>query len=227
MSAADDYNEGAYEHGLLKPSHLTGMTRIAQRDLGLVADGKCGPKTRAALEAGNLTTAAGLLAAYPVTSKPAALAVEVALSLRGRGEEGGNNRGPFIRELGGHDGDLWCALFVGHCRREAHRIAKLPPPAWTFRRPGVVEPGARVLVDAAVLAGGHAFTNPSGALPGDLVLWKRDGGHHVALVWHPEQGGIVVTVEGNVGKFPAAVRDLRHDVAHEPHFVCFVRPPSL
>lgn len=235
--SADDYNAKEIAAGRLKPSHVTELTRIAQGELGLPVDGKCGPRTRAALKAGeaftpyatpDLTTAAGLLAAYPETSSTAALAVEVALGLRGQGEEGGNNRGPFIRELGGRDGDLWCALFAGHCWREAHRRSNLEPPAWTFRRPNVAEPGARALVWAA--AGAHAaesFKDPTKVLPGDLALWKRDGGHHVALVWHLKPGGVVKTIEGNVGAFPATVRDLAHDVRYEPHFVCFARPPHL
>lgn len=228
----DDYNADALRLRKITPAHVTELTRIAQRDLGLPADGKCGPGTRAALEVrpavGDLTTGAGLLATYPGASPAACTAVEVALSLRGRGEQGSNNHGPFIRELGGRDGDLWCALFAGHCWREAHGRVRLEPPAWSFRRPGVAEPGALALMQRAEAATGVTrFTDPAKALPGDLALWKRAGGHHVGLVWRPLPGGVVATVEGNVGAFPALVRDLLHDVRNEPHFVCFARPPHL
>ena len=94
----------------------------------------------------------------------------------------------------------------------------------------MAEPGARALVRAIANwspAGGNQFEDPKLVLPGDLVLWKRDGGHHVGLVWHPNSDGTVATVEGNVDPFPATVRDLVHDVHHEPHFVCFARPPHL
>lgn len=230
--SANEFNATEWQRGRLNLNHITEMTRIAQRELGLPVDGKCGPQTRATLLAAgaapDLTTAAGLLAAYPGTSAAAAAAVEVALSLRGRGEEGENNSGPFIREIGGQDGYLWCALLAGHCWREAHRRTGLVPPAWTFRRHGVAEPGAKALVSAAATAAGKPFiVDPANVLPGDLALWKRDGGHHVALVWRPLGDGVVATVEGNVGAFPARVRDLSHDVRHEPHFVAFARPPGL
>lgn len=223
--SADVYNADALRLRKITPAHLSELTRIAQRELGLPEDGKCGPATRAEL---NARMGDGLLAVYPGQPWTAAAAVEVALSLRGRGEEGANNHGPFIRELGGRDGDLWCALFAGHCWRVAHQRAGLAPPAWSFRRPGVAEPGARALVLAALAAtGGNRFTDPAQCLPGDLALWKRDGGHHVALVWHPNSDGTVATVEGNVGPFPAVVRDMVHDTHHEPHFVGFARPPYL
>lgn len=228
--SADSYNGREINAGRILPAHVTRLTEIAQRELDLPVDGKCGPETRRALMRSrttrvgppDLTTAAGLLAAFPTASALGCAAVEVALRLRGRGEEGANNCGPFIRELGGKDGDLWCALFAGHCWR------KVSPALWSFRRPGVAEPGARALAQAAAAASGTPiFLDPALVLPGDLALWKRDGGHHVAIVWHPEPGGVVVTAEGNVGAFPARVRDLRHDVRHEPHFVCFARPPQL
>lgn len=232
----DEYNEREEDAGRLRWDHVTALTRIAQRELGLLVDGKCGPRTRAALEAQatpartgsrtpDLTTAAGLMVAYPQIPPLAAAAVEVALSLRGRGEEGANNHGPFIDEIGGRQGYLWCALFVGHCWREAARRAGVEPPAWTFRRPGVAEPGARALALAAAAHGSQSFRAEE-ALPGDLVLWERSGGHHVGIVWHPAEGALV-TVEGNVGRYPARVRDLTHDVHHEPHFRGISRPYCL
>lgn len=204
---ADEFNAAEQRAFRLTIEHVTELTRIAQRSLGLTVDGKCGPATRKALGA-ELPTASRLLATFPNASPVAVTAVEVALALRGRGEEGANNQGPLIAELGGRDGDLWCALLAGHCWREAHRIGGLAAPHWTYRRKGVAEPGAHALVRAALAAGGEAFTDPAQALPGDLALWKRDGGHHVAIVWRPLPGGTVATVEGNVGAFPALVRDL-------------------
>jgi hypothetical protein len=233
--SADDYNVREWFADRLGGEHVTAMTRIAQRQLGLAVDGKCGPRTRAALEAQSapvptgprtppdLTTIPGLLAAYPAIPPTAAAAVSIALGLRGRGEVGGNNKGPFIRELGGHDGYLWCALFASYPWREAHRRAGIPTPLWAYRRPGVVEAGARALALQAA-AEGRRFHDPAEALPGDIVLWQRTGGHHVGLVWHPAGNGVTVTIEGNVGAFPAVVRELTHDTRHEPHFECFARP---
>jgi len=233
---ADAFNFKEWTGNRLRVRHLTEMVRIAQRELGLPVDGKCGPKTRAALEAQTspastgprtsraMTTLAELKALYPQVPDISLAAVEIALALRGRGEEGANNAGSFLTEIGGRQGAEWCALLAGHPFRVAHQLAGLEPPTWTFRTAGVAEPGALRLVQQASAVGGQRFTDPEDALPGDLVLWKRTGGHHVAIVWHPLLGGLVATVEGNVGRFPALVRDLRHDVSKEPHFVCFARP---
>ena len=231
---ANPYNRQEIAAGRLRDAHVTAMTRIAQRELGLPVDGKCGPRTRAALEAQSspaptgprgpdLTSAVGLTQAYPQIPRAAALAVEIALELRGRGEEGGNNLGAFITELGGQQGYLWCALFAGHGWREAHRLLGLAPPTWAYRRAGVAEPGALALGHAAGDAG-ERFVDPARVLPGDLVVWERSGGHHAAIVWHPAPHGVTATVEGNVGRFPAPVRDFLHDTIHEPHFKFFARP---
>lgn len=227
------YNRGELDAGRLDVLHVTAMTEIAQRELGLAVDGRCGPRTRAALEAQStplptgprpdLTTARGLHEAFPDLPHVAAIAVVTALELRGRGEQGGNNEGPFIAEIGGRPGYQWCALFVGHAWRLAHARKGLEPPAWTYRRAGVAEPGALALGHAAGEVG-HLFTDPALALPGDLVVWERTGGHHVALVWVPAGGGATATIEGNVGRYPAVVRDLVHDTHNEPHFKFFARP---
>ncbi len=238
---ADEYNsdqlESWYKWGEgVAPHHVTVMTRIAQREIGLAVDGKCGPRTRAALEAQSmpaptgpkpdLTTARGLHAAFPNLPHVAAIAVVAALELRGKGEEGANNHGAWLRSIGSRDGWQWCAVFAGHCWREAHSRKGLEPPAWTYRRAGVVEPGALALGHAAGEVG-EMFTDPARALPGDLAVWERTGGHHVAIVWHPAPHNLTVTVEGNVGRFPAVVRDLTHDTAGEPHFKFFARPYRL
>jgi hypothetical protein len=231
------YNRAEMEAGRLDVLHVTAMTEIAQRELGLAVDGKCGPRTRAALEAQstpmttgshapNLTTVGGLMAEFPSVDRVAALAAVCALAMRGRGEEGGNNRGSFITEIGGRQGYLWCALFAGHAWRLAHEGAQLPPPAWTYRRAGVAEPGALALGHAAAEVG-ERFVDPARVLPGDLAVWERSGGHHVAIVWHPEPLGVTRTVEGNVGRYPAPVRDFAHDTLHEPHFKFFARPYRL
>ncbi|ACY18210.1 N-acetylmuramoyl-L-alanine amidase [Haliangium ochraceum] len=47
---ADDYNQRALAAGRLRTAHLTALTRRFQDQHGLVADGKCGPLTRAVLE---------------------------------------------------------------------------------------------------------------------------------------------------------------------------------
>lgn len=168
------------------------------------------------------------------------LAVERAIANLGFGETEGNNRGRFIEEIGGkylseEDPD-WCALFAGHCYRRAYAIALLGkaalapfdmPRGWLYRtaptigRPdGVPEPGALRLVTGLGKVGCW-FTDPTLAWPGDLVLWKRRGGHHVAIVEYFPVRGVIETIEGNVGHYPAVVQRMKHDVTKEPHFKRF------
>jgi hypothetical protein len=143
----------------------------------------------------------------------------------GYGETEANNRGPFIDAIGGNKLTLkdpqWCALYAGYCYRKAYAaLTPAPaPPAWLFRRPGVPEPGALRLVTGLASVGGD-FGDPTKAVPGDLVLWKRTGGHHVGVVESVEDD-IIRTIEGNVGRFPAKVKRLMHDVGREPHFKYF------
>lgn len=145
-------------------------------------------------------------------------AVYVARKNLGFGETTANNKGPFIEAIGGKQGMEWCALFAGHCYRRAYQLLGEEPPAWLYRRPGVAEPGAlRLCSGMRDAATSFFWTEPEDAHPGDLVLWRRSGGHHVAVV-ESVSDGLIHTIEGNVGKWPAKVKRLVHDVTKEPHF---------
>lgn len=145
--------------------------------------------------------------------------VLVAKKNRGYGETTANNKGPFIEAIGGKQGMEWCALFAGHCYRRAYQMLGETPPAWLYRRPGVAEPGAARLFNGLAKAGWR-FDEPNEVTPGDIVLWRRKGGHHIAIITKQDDG-IVHTLEGNVGRYPARVKPLAHDVTKEPHFVGF------
>lgn len=151
----------------------------------------------------------------------ASAAARIAVGEIGQGEEGGNNLGPYITKLGGRQGYLWCALFASWGYREEYRtLAPLEVmPSWPFRTPGVPEPGAKALHDALVRVG-CGYRDPAKAIPGDLLLWRRDGGGHAAILEFTEHG-LCHTVEGNVGAYPSKVRRLVHDVRLEPHFMGF------
>jgi hypothetical protein len=143
----------------------------------------------------------------------------------GFGELGGNNLGPFIKALGGRQGAAWCALLAGHFYRRAFELegfdpAKVAP--WLYRVPGVNEPGAARLVLGLARAG-RKFTDVEQLRPGDLVLWKRTDGHHVGTfkTFDARQPEIIMTIEGNVGRPPARVRDFPHHTETETHFRCF------
>jgi len=149
----------------------------------------------------------------------------IARNQLGYGETTGNNRGRFIEVIGGDklsvEDPAWCALFAGYCYRTAYAGLRPgeQPPAWLFRHGSVPEAGAHNLVMGMGKAG-RLFTDPHQASQGDLVLFSRKGGHHVALVeWG--HADLTHTIEGNVGKFPAKVKRLIHDVTNEDSFVTF------
>ncbi len=154
-----------------------------------------------------------------------AKAVRVAIGNIGFGEKEANNDGPLLRAIGGRPGEEWCALFAGYCWRKAYELDEVGIAEWCYRRPPghkkgpFLEVGAHALVKAMGREG-DLFTDPHQAIPGDLVCWRRPGGllkpwaAHVALVEYVEDG-IIHTIEGNVGKFPAKVKRLAHDVTRE------------
>lgn len=152
--------------------------------------------------------------------------LEVAFANKGFGEEGGNNTGPFIKALGGRGKPAWCALLAGHFYRRAFELEGFDPvkvAPWLYRAPGVNEPGAARLVLGLARAG-RKFTDVEQLRPGDLVLWKRTDGHHVGTFKRFDhlQREIILTIEGNVGRPPARVRDdFRHHTETETHFRFF------
>src|SRR5690348_10137509 len=150
------------------------------------------------------------------TAELRAKVVYVARKNIGFGETTANNKGPFIEAIGGKQGMEWCALFAGYCYRRAYQLLGEEPPAWLYRRPGVAEPGALRLWQGLRQAGGQCSVVDYQS--GDLALWRRTGGHHIGVVESVDDGGIVHTIEGNRGRYPAKVKRLVHDLAGEPHF---------
>lgn len=158
------------------------------------------------------------------------LAYDIAVGLLGQGEEERNNWGPFVLDtLGGRpyidrtiesrppEGPAWCALLVNYGYRTSaeqlfgnHRVLPFDP----WRRDGVPEAGALTLA-RRMLKGGRR-TIKDVAQPGDVVLFRRRGGHHLTF-WSAGPGetdakgrnvpeGRFAIVEGNAGPFPARVR---------------------
>ncbi len=75
---------------------------------GLSVDGKYGPNTsRSVLDEVSLIQP-------PKSISLPEMAVRVAVELIGKGEEGGNNKGQFLKDISidGRDGHMWCALFA-------------------------------------------------------------------------------------------------------------------
>lgn len=147
--------------------------------------------------------------------------VHVLESNEGFGEVDRNNDGPLIRAIGGTPGNEWCALLAGYAWRRAHVLCGYPEPDWCYRRPGVLEVGAKNLGNAMAKApGGVKFTDPSKCLPGDYAVWHRrlgpisGKGHIGTVLAKPGPDAIVETMEGNVGRL-AKVRRFHHDVTKE------------
>lgn len=152
-----------------------------------------------------------------------ARAVHVAQSNVGFGEDTVNNEGRFLDLIGSQPGWEWCAVSASYPYRRAAQLLELDPPAWCYRRAGVVEPGARALVHAMGKVG-RLYRDPSECQAGDLALWTRWVGlkrkAHVGFIELPDDG-LTGTIEGNVGRVPAKLKRLTHDVSKEPHFEVF------
>lgn len=154
-------------------------------------------------------------------SRIAREAVRVALGEIGKGEEGGNNRGPNVEryrrgsrvKAKRYDGDgAWCAAFVSYCFAQGALPDDLPfKPSW----------GAKRLYKNIGRAGEFA------KMPqvGDVACWDRGARGswqgHIGIVVSVD-GVEFVTVEGNRGRFPSRVRKYDHDVG-EGRLVGFAR----
>jgi len=173
------------------------LVYAAQAAMGLPQDGDPGRMTLSC-------------AHHPVDELPtlARELLRVALSEVGNGEVGGNNSGPHVAKYHGiaDDGDRdddgsWCSAFVGWVVETAyHRLDALCPVrriSW-----------ARSLA-ARCRRAGVKIEDPADVLPGDVVLWERGsagGSSHIGIARTP--GPRLVTIEGNVGRFPAKVRPI-------------------
>jgi len=143
-------------------------------------------------------------------------ALQIAVSDIGKGEQGSNNRGPYIERIRSVDGTgrgpagagAWCACFASACLIRAAVELDYILPVRTTR-------SAQALYKRT----GRIGTFSAEPLPGDLICWRRtnDAGDwrgHVGLVEFVE-GGRVHTVEGNRGKFPSRVARYGYDLQRE------------
>ena len=136
-------------------------------------------------------------------------ALEIAVDQIGLGELGENNRGKHVvRYKNGNDtGGAWCASFVSWCFEEAARQLGFELP---FER----SDGAKRL-RKNVGRFGSFVKDPQ---PGDIICWHRGKNGswqgHVGIV-EKVKNGIVYTIEGNVGRYPAKVKRFKHDTEYE------------
>lgn len=215
----EQYNRQQIEAGLITDEMVTELVRHYQDDKSLVVDGYCGPNTQSAL----VSHRTGIVQ----TSSPIGLKMlEIALAERGNGEVGGNNSGPHVAKYMGitDDGDpdddgSWCAAFVSWCGTQAS-FALGHECVFEISR------GAKKL-GSNIAEAGQRITVP---LPGDVVWWDRGKAGswqgHIGIVWKIE-AGILYTVEGNVGRFPAVVDDFKYDMDRMPRLEGFARLPMF
>ena len=202
---------------------------VDSRARPLVVDGVVGPLTWWALEhPDNSDVFAG---PAPVSSPPPAsagsdrgrLALAAALGemVSGAQEVGANNSGPWVMKyLHGivPPPANWCAAFVSWCF--AQHPAGLP-----FR----YSLGARDIREQFRRRGWtYQLEDGIEPAPGDIVVWWRGQPEgwmgHIGLVHHTEHG-ILYTVEGNKGGFPAPVRVFDYVVSRIDRLLGFGRVP--
>ena len=172
----------------------------------LTVDGKAGPLTWWSLTHPSPAAAPSAVVDFrqmPPTSAGgsgrgrAALQFAISELKLGAGEEGGNNRGPWVRKYlqaaGLGEGEPWCASFVSWCYLQgAGSPAGMPFPYC---------PGARKLLQEFKDKGWARGPGEDYApVPGDLVFWwrvKADGWQgHVGFVYQLLDGRLY-TIEGN------------------------------
>ena len=115
----------------------------------------------------------------------------------GAGEEGGNNKGPwvskYLQPTGLGEGNSWCAAFISWCFLQAAGGDKKEMP---FK----YSAGARNIYNQLKQKGLVYDANQSVPLPGDIVAWWRvsmsSGFGHIGIVHHYKDG-FLYTIEGN------------------------------
>jgi len=150
--------------------------------------------------------------AMPSAEASPAVAAE-ARKYIGQGEQGGNNRGPFVGGLGGRQGDPWCSSFVSQMTKNVGEdvFGYLPMAKqwWNKARKA-----------------GMTVTEPQS---GDIAVFTRGNPKsaqgHVGIVDSVTRDSITV-IEGNVGAYPAKVKRVTYSKGAVPRLLGYVRTPA-
>lgn len=131
--------------------------------------------------------------------------VKVSESQIGKGEIYGNNKGPQVKKYTRGKEVAWCAGFVSWCRyhsgkkRGDYYLSALS--YWTS----------------------PSFKHVHSPKKGDIIVFKRGNRQgHVGIIEKVE-GKKIITIEGNVGRFPSHVRRMNYQLGNIPHLIGFVR----
>jgi len=203
---------------------------VDSRGTPLVVDGIVGPLTWWALEHPDNSEVFAQPRPEPPPPPPAAVASDrgrlaLAAALRemaaGAQEMGANNSGPWVTKyLSGivPPPANWCAAFVSWCYAQA---SGAPPFRYSL--------GARDIREQFRRRGwAYQLEDGKTPAPGDIVVWWRGQPEgwmgHIGLVHHSEHG-ILYTVEGNKGGFPAPVRVFDYVMSRIDRLLGFGRVP--
>ncbi len=206
---------------------------VDERGRPLVVDGVVGPLTWWALDHPDNSAILAQPVATDFTVVPdsggsprgrAALAVALAEMRAGAKETGANNSGPWVEKY--LNGILtppanWCAAFVSWCFAQH-------PKGIPFR----YSLGARDIRDQFRKKGWmYDLDETRQPEPGDIIVWWREQPSgwkgHIGLVHHRSEGGILYTIEGNKGGFPAPVRPFDYTLSHIDRLLGFGRVPEI
>ena len=213
------YNKKQVASGNVNEWMLTKLAKAWQSAHGLVADGLIGRNTIQSLLNDREDQIEGV-SCHPILKH----ALLVASDDVGKGEEGGNNSGPYVEGLlglqwdGNNDDDgAWCAAFVSSCLEQGAKKAGLDVPV-------KLSFGAKALFNSMEVKSNRPEV-------GDVVCWDRgplneDGSKswkgHVGLVERVD-GDLFFTIEGNVGSFPSKVRRFQYSLENEGRLEGFGR----
>jgi uncharacterized protein (TIGR02594 family) len=127
---------------------------------------------------------------FSIESSRGLATLRIAQGEIGNGEQSGNNMGRYIQRYNGRQGLPWCAGFISYCVKQAG--VKLP---YTLR----AKDYARYE---------HSISKKE-ASSGGIVIFNRIGGGHIGIMESISKEGFI-SIEGNVGKFPAKVKRVKH-----------------
>ncbi|QEC53855.1 putative peptidoglycan binding protein [Anseongella ginsenosidimutans] len=195
---------GIFDHTTYKAVRNFQSRHLDKHGEPLAVDGKVGPLTWWALQNPKTKVYEGVInyGIFPDSSFGGSAAGRSALQFAidelnsGAGEEGGNNRGPWVKKYlaptGLGEGYSWCAAFVSWCYLQAAGGSKEDMP---FR----YSAGARNIYNQ-LREKGWTLDKDELPQPGDIVCWWRvslpSGLGHIGLVHHYKDG-FLYTIEGN------------------------------
>ncbi len=203
-----DYNipvTGVFDNATYKVVRNFQSRHLDKHNIPLEIDGEVGQLTWWALHHPRSKVNGGVInyGRMPLPETGGSLLARTALEFaitelnEGAGEQGGNNKGPFVKKYlqptGLEEGNSWCAAFVSWCFFQAAGGSRRDMP---FK----YSAGARNIYNQLKKNGLVYNSNASVPEPGDIVTWWRvsmtSGFGHIGIVHHCDQG-YLYTIEGN------------------------------